>query len=211
MGVSLAPCLAGREGAQRSPPKVAPTLEVATPCSLRVGLHIHCLLGPSEGTRQTSQGCVYRRQRRQFWHGGALLELFTFPALRAVRSAVGGCKNSGRRVLTLCVMAVALWSRLVLRATLGGRCWHPHLTDEAAEVHSFIPGFLHSLASRGLNTHQAPRHRDKSGNCTLGPYWLFPSFSEGETICPVAQREQQRCPRPHSQKCQGHFALERAR
>lgn len=146
LGVSLAPCLAGREGAQRSPPKVAPTREVATPCSLHVGLRIHCLLGPSEGTCQTSQGCVYRRKRRQFWHGRALLELFTFLALRAVKSAVGGCKNSGRRVHTLCAMADALWSRLVLRATLGGRCWHPHLTDEAALrfIRSFLGSFTHS-------------------------------------------------------------------
>lgn len=99
------------------------------------------------------------------------------------------------------------WCRLVLRATLGGRCWHPCLTEEEAAVRSFVLDFLHSFTAHGLDMHQAPKHGDKLGNCTLGPYCGSLSSREGEMICPAAQRAQERCPGPDSQKCQGQFAL----
>lgn len=94
--------------------------------------------------------------------------------------------------------ASRLFCRPVLRAALGGDAIS--LTGQMREVRfirSFLGSFTHSAHLGQICTE--PQDTVANGGTALG---VLTSLSS-ETICPAARRAQERCQRPHGQKCQG--------
>lgn len=107
-----------RGGSAKSTPGSPPHLEVSSLCSLHVGLHMRCLLGPRDGVGRTSQACVHGMERRPPRRGGALLGPFKFqpPGPRGPRLAEFRIQGG---VCALCVPCLPSRNQPVLRAAPG--------------------------------------------------------------------------------------------